>query len=99
MEKQKYTVRANRERARIWIEGGRLTRAGFIHGARFDVNQKGRKLVLSLAGDDGARKVSGTGDRPIIDLVGKSCEPFATGDSVAITYREGSIVITQEGGA
>jgi hypothetical protein len=47
-------------------------------------------LVLA---PDGVRKVSGAPARPIIDLCGKSCAPFVTGDDVEITYENGTIII------
>lgn len=89
---QSYTVRANKGRARIWIEGARLTSAGFTHHAAYNVTAANNAVILSLAGD-GTRKVSGAAARPIIDLCGKSCAPFVTGDDVEITYQQGTIVI------
>lgn len=92
MTNQIYTVRSNRNRARIWIEGARLTGAGFTHGARYNVMATANILALVLA-DDGARKVAGAAARPIIDMSGGSCQPFTTGDDVEITYQQGTIVI------
>lgn len=94
MINQLYTVRANRGRARIWIEGSRLAGAGFAHGARYNVMATANILALTLA-DDGARKVAGAAARPIIDICGRSVAPFETGDNVSITYAAG--VITIEG--
>jgi hypothetical protein len=88
---QAYTVRANRGSARIWIEGARLERAGFISGARFTVENKGDRITLKPAAD--GRKVSGKIGRPIIDITGANCAPFITGDAVAITYRANAITI------
>ena len=88
---QAYTVRANRGRARIWIEGARLERAGFTSGARFTVENKGDRITLKPAAD--GRKVSGKAGRPIIDITGANCAPFITGDAVAITYRANAITI------
>lgn len=92
MTTQLYTVRANKGRARIWIEGARLASAGFTHHATYNVTAANSATILSLAGD-GKRKVSGAPARPIIDLCGKSCAPFETGDDVEITYKQGTIII------
>ena len=92
MTNQLYTVRSNRQRARIWIEGARLASAGFTHGARYNVMATANILALTLA-DDGARKVAGAAARPIIDMSGRSCQPFDTGDDVSITYEQGIITI------
>ena len=89
---QQYTVRANKGRARIWIEGARLTSAGFTHHATYNVMATGNIIGLTLA-PDGKRKVSGAPARPIIDLCGRSCSPFETGDDVEITYQNGTIII------
>jgi hypothetical protein len=68
------------QRSRIWIEGKRLVDAGFTVGQYFVKEWKGRpdspdKLVLVLLADDDVIntapcKVSGKGDKPIIDITG-----------------------------
>ncbi len=94
MTTQSYTVRANKGRARIWLEGKRLTAAGFAAGARFSPEVIEGALVLRL-NPNGSRKVSGKGERPIIDMSGGSCDPFTTGDAVQVDYiADHSIVIT-----
>ena len=94
---QYYTVRENRGKPRIWIEGKRLTDAGLLAGDRFDmIRALGQLMIHKRA--NGARKVSGKGERPIIDLSGASCAPFTTGDAVAIEYKpNGVIAIRSEG--
>jgi len=94
MTTQSYTVRANKGRARIWLEGKRLTAAGFAVGARFSPEVIEGALVLRLD-PNGSRRVSGKGERPIIDMSGGSCDPFITGDAVQVDYiADHSIVIT-----
>lgn len=94
MTTQHYTVRANKGRARIWLEGKRLSSAGFAVGSRFNIEVIEGALVLRLDAS-GSRKVSGKGERPIIDISGGSCDPFVTGDAVQVDYiAEYSIVIT-----
>jgi len=96
MQTQEYVVRANRGRARVWIEGARLIAAGFTVGARFCIGSHDDGALVIILTPEGSRKVSGKGARPIIDLAGKSCAPFETGDAVKITYKKGAIVITPE---
>jgi hypothetical protein len=97
---QHYTVRSNRQRPRIWIEGARLLSAGFTHHTPYVVEIVGNSLVLkrcAKGAPKGARKVAGAPARPIIDITGKSCAPFETGDAVWILYVDGLIVISPEG--
>lgn len=95
---QQYTVRANRGKPRIWIEGKRLIYAGLSVGDQFDMVRALGQLVINKRAS-GARKVSGKGERPIIDLIGVSCAPFNTGDAVAIEYHVDGVVIIKPEGA
>jgi len=89
---QEYTIRANRGRPRIWLEGKRLAAAGFERGVRFDLTLGTKRyggLLLYLNEDgSGKRKVSGKGDRPIVDIVGAEIQRcgLQSGDDVVITY-------------
>jgi hypothetical protein len=90
--RQDYTVRANKGKARIWIEGKRLVAAGFTRGQLYNITRHHWGLELVLA-DDGSRKVCGKGERPLIDLSGSGCDPCRTGDQVDIHYGVGIIAI------
>ena len=57
MTTQSYIVRANKGRARIWLEGKRLTAAGFAVGSRFNIEVIEGALVLRLDAS-GSRRVS-----------------------------------------
>ena len=103
-EIQKYTVRANKGRARIWIEGARLLAAGFKRGDIYMAapTPDNGALYLALVDDPEAyqgagklKKVSGKGERPVIDLSGSGCGPFSTGDEVVITYKDCGIISIQ----
>ena len=99
MATQDYTVRSNRQRPRIWIEGARLSNAGFTHHAPYTIDFADDLIILKRCAErcaEGARKVSGAPTRPIIDLTGKSCGPFVTGDAVTIIYSDGVILISAE---
>ena len=87
---QKYTVRANKTRSRIWIEGARLLAAGFTRGIMFDRKVSDKQITLTIS-PLGQFKVSGKGDRPLIDL----CGQFSTGDDVVIVYGPNKITITR----
>ena len=82
--------------SRIWLEGKRLTLAGFTKGKRFDkvFNRETGSLILQLA-DTGA-KVSGKGndDHPIIDITGKKIASYFLGlTHVRVTFEHGRITI------
>ena len=97
---QHYTVRSNRQRPRIWIEGARLLSAGFTHQTPYVIEIVGNSLALKRCAKgarQGARSVAGAPARPIIDITGKSCAPFETGDAVEISYKDGVILISPEG--
>ena len=85
------------ERSRIWIEGKRLSGAGFHakatkYTANWNTNL--RSLVL-MACDDGERRVSGKGSHPIIDITGsKVVEAFNGCEYVNVEYLNGVIKIT-----
>jgi len=82
---QHYKVRANKAKPRIWIEGKKLTHASFVAGTRFNITREDGKVYL-YSNPLGSHKVSGNESRPIIDLSGKSCAPFDTGNNVSLTY-------------
>ena len=112
MNKQLTVIGTNHGKnvSRIWIEGKRLVDAGFFVGARYhrfiedDWPLIGkRKIVLRLCKHEitNARyKVSGKGDKPIIDISGGIVrEVFpASGDDtsrqmVEVIYEKGIIII------
>jgi len=100
-------------RSRIWIEGKRLTAAGFIVGSYFHKvwapsdelvvvgpNATRPHLILALASYDDVCtampcKVSGKGDKPIIDITGRCVlERFGEDYShVQCTFTDCSIAI------
>lgn len=105
-ETQEYTVRANRGKPRIWLEGRRLEFAGFECGGRFEIGTEigygGAKVLVLTALPDcvgllsgKARKVSGKNHRPIIDISGASCAPFVTGDKVQINYCDNGVIVIE----
>jgi DNA (cytosine-5)-methyltransferase 1 len=98
METQNYVVRQNRGAPRVWLEGARLARAGFVPGVLFCLASNGPGHMMIEASPEGSRKVSGKGDRPIIDLAGRSVMgELKTGDPVTVTYKPGQITIIRGG--
>ena len=87
-------------RSRIWIEGKRLTAVGFTVGSHFnavlDISDPVIPVMtLHLDNRSGERKVSGKGDKPIIDITGAWVRDhfgsfFSTVD---VTYEPGKITI------
>lgn len=74
IERATYKIGVNRGRRRIWLDGPRLTRAGFTPGVHYwSMASPGRMtLVLNEVEGYTARKVSGRSDgKPIIDISGK----------------------------
>lgn len=87
-------------RSRIWIEGRRLVEAGFTPGTRYDrshATPSGTGLYL-FATPDGRYKVSGKGDKPIIDITGALVARLfpAPQTHVVVTFKPGSIDIESE---
>jgi len=83
------------ERSRIWLEGGRLTRAGFTHGKSFSKtwNLRTGTLILKVEGTNEEANefgtVAGTPERPIIDIVGEQVRKFfASGTHVEVKYHD-----------
>lgn len=73
--KRSTKIGMNRSKPRVWIEGAALIQAGFARGDKFSATIKEGRLVIQLDAD-GARTVSGKGDKPIVDI--------ATGDLLTI---------------
>lgn len=83
---------------RIWLEGDRVLAAGFAVGMEYTRAWADDSLTLTLGtGDTRATrgKVSGKGQRPIIDIVGeKVFEVFgAHCDAVEVSYQPGRIAV------
>lgn len=87
MKLQYYTIGANRGRPRIWLEGKRLTAMGISRGDKFRTHKVEDGVNIEIT-PEGRRKVSGKGDRPIIDIVGRDINywGFDIGDDVKIIY-------------
>ena len=95
-------VARNRGEARIWIERGTLLRAGIHAGDRFTFEVVGERIVLDILGPDTGypgrlRTVSGSADRPVIDICNRTVSAFM-GDAThyRATFEPGQVVITRE---
>src|SRR3546814_16871034 len=86
--------------ARIWLEGRRLERAGFVPAARYEISldETTRTITLSLAANGErmvSRKVRGDTELPVIDIAnGKLLESFDGLESVKIRFEDGAVVIS-----
>ena len=91
--KAKKTARA----MRIWIEGAKPAKAGFIPNATYTVDLSGQTVTLKLD-PNGPRKVTGANrdgkPRPIIDLhCQQIASAFSDGQALTVTYDMGIITI------
>jgi len=98
METATYKVGTNRGRRRVWIDGPRLTRAGFVPGTRYWAPVSLGLMTLSLTEMEGSRqrKVSGRpSGKPIIDISGGDVDiAFPTCAAVQAVFKHGVIEIT-----
>ena len=89
------TVRVTKRGYQIWIEGDKLSNAGFTIGARYNLEMTENQIVIT-SNPNGKKKVSkGLKDgihRPIIDLHNKKIGKFFTPDSRVIASFEQSII-------
>jgi hypothetical protein len=96
--------------SRIWLEGKRLVEAGFEVGTRYDRNvikaKDGWDHLELRVKSDGKFKVSGKGDKPIIDISGKAVtETFREAIEsylprvvvIKADYSDGKVVLTTAG--
>lgn len=98
-----YTAAKNTKRGtRIWIEGQKLSLAGFEPDALYSVLYDGiaKRISLHLDPVNGAKRVTKATRngkaRPIIDLQSKMVDSvFSGGDRLRVTFKHGLIVISQ----
>jgi len=98
--------------SRIWLEGKRLVEAGFEVGTRYHRyaswgrGEKPRGSIQLIVDPNGKYKVSGKGDKPIIDISGGHVtDTFAEHISesspktpvVEVEYSKGEIFIKEAG--
>jgi DNA (cytosine-5)-methyltransferase 1 len=94
MKKYNYKLGHHRGGRRVWIEGKRLTAAGFDRGVRYEKLVQTNKITLT-ASDVGRFGVAGTDSRPIIDISGQAVAAiFAGHDRVNVIFQAGRITIT-----
>jgi len=60
----------NKGRPRLWLEGKILTAAGFGPGDRYNFVEG----WIIKNNEEGSRKISGKGDKPIVDILGRALE-------------------------
>lgn len=98
-------------RSRIWIEGKRLVDAGFTVGRHFvkvvcdESHGADRRFELELLKPDDVLstapcKVSGKGEKPIIDITGEVVRDVfgSCGTHVDVTFAKGKIIIRPAAG-
>lgn len=96
-------VGTNRGKSRIWLEGARLTKAGFTWQTKYQLAIGKDSINLTLGLEDN-RKVAGRmrNDKaiPIIDLCSNEITGFCQGcEQVEVTVNNGHILINRKGEA
>lgn len=87
------TVKLNRGKPRIWLEGQRLARGAFVKATTYTVKFKNGEVILKAC-KNGERKVSAYMGKPIIDLNSKEVGSwFPVGTKLKAVVRRGRIVI------
>jgi hypothetical protein len=90
------TVRKTNRGFQIWIEGQKLTNAGFPIASRYDLTMTQGQIVIT-SNPDGKKKVSRGGiDRPIIDLHNKKIGQHFTPESRVVASFSPSIITIRE---
>lgn len=91
------TVKAHKKGARLWIEGSKLTTAGFTRGSRYNRVFSGDSIEL-ISHPTGDFKVSGRErngtDIPIIDMALGKFEQFPDGTRIRVVFVQGKIFIS-----
>lgn len=94
-----FKIGMNKGKRRLWIDGRRLSEAGFVGGLsyRCDVARGKINMSLSLGRPGRLRKVSGRPDgKPIIDMLGRDVETaFPSETHVAVHFGKGRIQVTR----
>jgi hypothetical protein len=98
MTNQTYIRKIGRNRGvqRIWLEGKCVAAAGFRPGDHFNIVHVDGAMVL-VKSDDGDRKISGKGEKGIIDMAGSTISksfPESVQSVVVESLPEGAIKIT-----
>jgi len=97
MKQKTLRVCFNRGNLRLWIEGQFLLDCGFAHGDRYDLIDTGDGIYAIRKKDDGARKIAGKPDRPIIDINStKTLEHLGqAGELIELTSRRAGHITIQ----
>lgn len=96
-----FEAKLGNDRTRIWLEGSRLKEAGFKKGDAVQRVWSKGKLVLIRAKAKDVEKlerhergtVSGSPERPIIDISAQRVAETFKGERVSVAYTSGQIVI------
>jgi hypothetical protein len=98
------TAKATARAVRIWIEGAKLTAAGFNPDTTYKLwerNITSQRRIILIVSNNGERRVTKAtrngNARPIIDLHSKEvAEIFPAGTKVRVEYHPNKIIFTEE---
>ncbi len=88
-------------RTRLWLEGNRLLQHGFQHGDKFRKTWSAGRLVIQTIPNkdferDSCGTVSGSTNRPIIDITGARFSETFQGQQVSVRFADGRITVTDQ---
>lgn len=92
MNERSINVGEHRGKGRVWLEGNWLIDAGFARGTWYNVTVEPGTIVFQANPNNGARKVSGKGERPIIDMNTEALKGFI-GACVLSFPRKGRMIL------
>lgn len=95
-------LKEHKGKARLWLEGGKLSREGILPESRFNVISEGVKKIKVVPCENGAYRVSkrnprndGAATTPIIDLkASELAMAFEMGEELRVIISAGVITIT-----
>lgn len=92
------TVQQHRRGSRIWLEGQKILREGFVPGLRYTINEQNSCLILNVC-EDGSHQISRRHrhgrDMPVIDITSRALETLFNGvERIRVLVRPGCIVIS-----
>jgi hypothetical protein len=93
-------AKATSRSVRVWIEGNKLIKAGFLPDTPYQITHRRSSVTLELS-EDGERRVTKATrngkPRPIIDLHdSKIAAAFPAGTEVVVRYYDGVIIFSKK---
>jgi len=94
------TIKQNRGRKRLWLEGTKLEKEGIQPGMRYDLKQSEGRLILVFTNNESAKYIvskrsRGSKTLPVIDVTANVLSNiFELNQGVRVLVRSGKIIVT-----